>query len=111
MTLARDIPRDATRRSRPRVPAGASDAGIANRKLVTVVHIDIVDYTRLIAADDVGTLTRIRLLRGEIIQPGMARRGGQLVQTAGDSLLLTFESILGAVEFAIETQRRIDTMN
>jgi adenylate cyclase len=111
MTLTRGIARNAARRAHPRVPAGPSDAGIANRKLVTIVHIDIVGYTRLIAADDVGTLARIRLLRGEIIEPEMALRGGQLVQTAGDSLLLTFESILGAVEFAIETQRRIDTMN
>src|SRR5208337_802453 len=62
-------------------------------------------------ADDVGTMARIRRLRAEIVEPELVRRGGRLVQTAGDALLLTFDSILGAVEFAIETQRRIDTMN
>jgi len=111
MTSARGIPRPAERRGRPRGPATPSEAGNAARRLVTVVHIDIVGYTHLIAADDVGTLARIRLLRAEIIEPEMVRWGGRLVQTAGDSLLLVFESILGAVEFAIETQRRIDTMN
>lgn len=71
------------------------------------MHLDVVAYTRLIAADDVGTMTGIRRLREEIVEPELARRGGTLVQTAGDALLMTFESILGAVEFAIETQRRI----
>ena len=108
MTQGRDIPATASRRTGPRVAAEATDARIVSRRLVAIVHMDIVGYTLLVAADDVGTLTRIQQLRMEIVEPELARRGGRLVQTAGNSLLLTFDSILGAVEFAIETQRRIN---
>ena len=108
MTQGRDIPTTASRRTGPRVAAEATDDRIVSRRLVTIVHMDIVGYTLLVAADDVGTLTRIQQLRREIVEPELARQGGRLVQTAGNSLLLTFDSILGAVEFAIETQRRIN---
>lgn len=107
MRSARGSGSDATRRVSHRAVGQGGGAAVVGRKLVTIVYLDIVGYTKLVAADDVGTLERIRELRTEIVEPALARWGGQLKQTAGDAMLMTFDSILGAVEFAIEAQRRI----
>jgi len=77
------------------------------RKLIAVVYADMVGYSRLIGLDDADTLRRLQALRGELIDPALARHGGTLVQTAGDSLLCTFDSIIAAVRFAIDVQRGI----
>ena len=73
---------------------GGSSGG---RKLIVVVYADIVGYSRLIALDDIGTLERLRVLRRDVIDPAIAEHGGRIVQTGGDSLLITFDSIDGAV--------------
>ena len=57
-------------------------------------------YSRLIGLDDIGTLERLRLLRREVIDPAIDEHGGSIVQTGGDSLLVTFDSIDGAVRCA-----------
>jgi adenylate cyclase len=81
--------------------------GRTNRRLATIVHMDIVGYTRLVAADDLATSALIRRWREEIVEAEMVPRGGRLIQTGGDSLLLTFHNILGAVEFALAAQRKL----
>jgi hypothetical protein len=58
------------------------------RKLVAVLYMDMVGYSRLIGLDDVGTLRRLRTLRREVIDPVIEEHGGRLVNTGGDSLLL-----------------------
>src|SRR6516164_3647643 len=77
------------------------------RKLITVVHADMVGYSRLIGLDDIGTLERLRALRSTLIDPAINERGGRIVQTAGDSLLIVFDSIDGAVRCAIKVQQQI----
>jgi adenylate cyclase len=77
------------------------------RRLVAVVHADMVGYSRLIGLDDVGTLERLRSLRSEVIDPAIQEHGGRVVQTGGDSLLIVFDSIDGAVRCAVEVQQRI----
>src|SRR5476649_1003639 len=67
------------------------------RKLIAVVHADMVGYSRLIGLDDVGTLQRLRVLRSTLIDPAIAEHGGRLVNTGGDSLLIVFDSVDGAV--------------
>lgn len=69
------------------------------RKLVAVVYADMVGYSRLIGLDDQGTLERLRRLRRELIDPAIDERGGRIVQTGGNSLLIVFDSIDGAVRF------------
>jgi adenylate cyclase len=78
-----------------------------SRKLVAVVHADMVGYSRLIALDDIGTLERLRALRRDVIDPAIDEHGGRIVQTGGDSLLMTFDSIDGAVRCAVQLQRRV----
>ena len=48
------------------------------RKLIAVLYADMVGYSRLIGMDDSGTLERLRLLRGNLIDPAIAEHGGGL---------------------------------
>src|ERR1700758_5140855 len=77
------------------------------RKLIAVVHADMVGYSRLIGLDDVGTLDRLRSLRKSLIDPAIEEHGGRLVNTGGDSLLIVFDSIDGAVRCAVKVQQQV----
>src|SRR5690242_3884067 len=77
------------------------------RKLIAVLYADMVGYSRLVGLDDQGTLNRLRALRREVINPAIGRHGGSIVQTGGDSLLVVFDSIDGAVCCAVETQQQV----
>ena len=68
-------------------------------------------YSRLIGLDDIGTLDRLRTLRSGLIDPAIEEHGGKIVQTGGDSLLVTFDSIDGAVRCAVKVQQRIPIYN
>src|SRR4249920_2704587 len=77
------------------------------RKLIAVVYADMVGYSRLIGLDDIGTLERLRTLRSTLIDPAITEHGGRVVQTGGDSLLIVFDSIDGAVRCAVKVQRHV----
>src|SRR6478752_4894929 len=77
------------------------------RKLVAVLYADMVGYSRLIGLDDAGTLQRLRFLRATLIDPAIEEHGGKIVQTGGDSLLVMFDSIDGAVRCAVKLQQQI----
>src|SRR6185436_18290929 len=77
------------------------------RKLIAVVYADIVGYSRLISLDDAGTLRRLRTLRRALIDPAIREHGGKIVQTGGDSLLIVFDSIDGAVRCAVNVQQQV----
>jgi adenylate cyclase len=77
------------------------------RKLIAVVHADVVGYSRLIGLDDSGTLERMRRLRREVIEPALTAHGGRIVNTGGDSLFMVFDSVDGAARFALSVQERI----
>jgi adenylate cyclase len=81
------------------------------RKLIAVLHADVVGYSRLIGLDDVGTLERLGILRRTLIDPAIAEHGGRLVNTAGDSLLIVFESVDGAVRCAVKVQQQVAAHN
>ena len=67
----------------------------------------MVGYSRLIGLDDAGTLERLRALRREVIDPAIEEHGGRIVQTGGDSLLIVFDSIDGAVRCAVKVQQQV----
>src|SRR2546423_2244962 len=77
------------------------------RRLIAVVHADMVGYSRLIGLDDVGTLERLRTLRSSLIDPAIAEHGGRIVNTGGDSLLIVFDSVDGAVRCAMKVQQEV----
>ncbi|HME27461.1 MAG TPA: adenylate/guanylate cyclase domain-containing protein [Acetobacteraceae bacterium] len=92
------------------MPGSNSDlAGRAagGRKLIAVVYADMVGYSRLIGLDDAGTLQRLRTLRRALIDPAIREYGDKIVQTGGDSLLIAFDSIDGAVRCTVKVQRQV----
>jgi predicted ATPase/class 3 adenylate cyclase len=94
--------------------AKSSDAAATlphRRKLIAVVCADMAGYSRLIGLDDVGTLQRLRALRANLIDPAVEEHGGRIVQTAGDSLLIVFDSIDGAMRCAMQVQRLVPVLD
>src|ERR1700748_2709374 len=81
------------------------------RKLIAVVYADMVGYSRLIGLDDAGTLKRLRTLRRKVIDPAIEEHGGRIVQTGGDSLLIVFDSIDGAVQCAVKVQQELPALD
>jgi adenylate cyclase len=77
------------------------------RRLVAVMYADMVGYSRLIGLDDAETLERLRNLRQKLIDPTIEEHGGRIVQTGGDSLLIVFNSIDGAVRCAVKVQEHV----
>jgi len=88
-------------------PSGLSGTSLGERKLVAVLYADMVGYSRLIGVDDAGTLARLKRLRTELIDPAIAEHRGRIVQTGGDSLLVVFDSIDGAVRCAVKVQQQV----
>jgi adenylate cyclase len=81
------------------------------RKLVAILYADMVGYSRLIGLDDAGTLQRLRALRRDLIDPAIEEHGGKIVQTGGDSLLIVFDSIDGAVRCAVKVQQQVPVLD
>ncbi len=81
------------------------------RRLAAILAADVVGYSRLMGADEVGTLRRLRAYRGEVIDPAIAARRGRIVKTTGDGLLVEFPSAVDAVACAITAQRALAGRN
>jgi len=64
----------------------------------------VAGYSRLIGADEGGTLERLRALRRELLDPKIAEHRGRLVKTTGDGLLVEFGSVVDALRCAVEVQ-------
>ncbi len=75
------------------------------RRLAAIVSADVVGYSRLMGADEAGTLGALRAHRSELIDPLIAEHGGRIVKTMGDGLLLEFPSVVAAVECCIGVQK------
>jgi class 3 adenylate cyclase len=73
--------------------------------MAAVVAADIAGYSRLMGADEEGTLARLKACRRDLIDPGIARHRGRIVKTTGDGLLLEFSSPVEAVRWAVEMQQ------
>lgn len=83
----------------------------AQRRLSAIVSADVVGYSRLIGADESGTLEALRAHRVELIDPLVARHGGRIVKTMGDGLLLEFPSVVNAVKCSIDVQAGMGERN
>ena len=75
------------------------------RRLAAIPAADAVGYSRLVAADEEGTIARLKAALEELIEPGIARHGGRIVKTMGDGLSAEFPSVVDAVRSAVETRR------
>ena len=76
-----------------------------------ILAADIAGYSRLMEADEAGTLERLKALRGEIINPRITEHHGRIVKTTGDGVLVEFASVVNAVQCAVEVQREMARRN
>jgi TolB-like protein/class 3 adenylate cyclase/Tfp pilus assembly protein PilF len=74
------------------------------RKIAAILVADIVGYSRLVGADEDGTLSRLRRLRSDLIDPAAAAHHGRIVKRMGDGTLIEFRSVVDAVRCAVEVQ-------
>jgi class 3 adenylate cyclase/TolB-like protein/Tfp pilus assembly protein PilF len=75
------------------------------RKLAAIVAADVAGYSRLMAADEEGTLARLKGHRKALIDPKIAEHGGRIIKTTGDGMLVEFASVVDAVRCVVEIQR------
>ena len=81
------------------------------RRLAAVLAADMVGYSRLMEADETGTLARLKTHRIELIDPAIAKNRGRIIKTTGDGMLVEFHSVVDAVLCAAEIQRRMAKRN
>ncbi len=81
------------------------------RRLAAILSADVVGYTRLMRADEEGTLTRFRAHRSELVEPKIAEYKGRIVKLMGDGWLVEFASVVDAVRCATEVQRGMAARN
>jgi adenylate cyclase len=74
------------------------------RKLAAILVADVVGYSRLAGADEDRTLSRLRGLRSDLIDPAIAAHHGRIVKRTGDGSIIEFRSVVDAVRCAIEMQ-------
>jgi TolB-like protein/class 3 adenylate cyclase len=85
--------------------------GRVERRLAAILAADVVGYSRLIGADEEGTLGRLKALRAEAIDPKIAGHRGRIVKTTGDGLLVEFVSVVDALRCAAEMQAALAESN
>lgn len=74
------------------------------RRLAAILAADMVGYSRLMAADEAGTLARLKRLRQDVITPPVVEAGGEIVKLTGDGMLILFGSVVAAIETAAAVQ-------
>jgi adenylate cyclase len=81
------------------------------RRLAAILAADVAGYSRLMGADEEGTLERLKGLRRELVDPTLAKHHGRIVKTTGDGLLVEFASIVDAVRCAVAVQQAMAEQN
>jgi adenylate cyclase len=77
------------------------------RRLVAILAADVVGYSRLMRADEAGTLAQLKVLREELVGPIVAAHRGRIVKLMGDGVLVEFGSVVDAVECAAAIQKGV----
>ena len=75
------------------------------RRLAAILAADIAGYSRLMGADEEGTLARVKTHRRELIDPKISEHKGRIVKTTGDGILIEFPSVIEALACAVAIQR------
>src|SRR5271166_6193248 len=84
---------------------------VGTRKIAAILVADIVGYSRLAGTDEDRTLSRLRGLRGDLIDPAIDAHHGRIVKRTGDGILIEFRSVVDAVRCAIEVQNGLIERN
>jgi adenylate cyclase len=83
----------------------------AERRLAAVLAADVAGYSRLMGADEEGTLARLKAARKTLVDPTIAAHRGRIVKTTGDGMLVEFASAVDAARSAVEVQRGMAAQN
>jgi adenylate cyclase len=81
------------------------------RRLAAILAADVVGYSRLMRADEAGTLAQLNAIRKELLDPKIAEYGGRIVKTTGDGILIEFPSAVDAVQHAVNVQQAMAERN
>src|SRR5439155_11573993 len=81
------------------------------RRLTAILVADVAGYSRLMGADEEGTLERLKALRHELADPKIAEHHGRIVKTSGDGILVEFPSVVDAVRCAVAVQQAMAERN
>src|SRR6266536_3976513 len=81
------------------------------RRLAAILAADVAGYSRLMGADEEGTLERLKAHRRELVDPKIKEHRGRIVKTTGDGMLAEFPSVVDAVRCAVEVQRAMIDRN
>jgi adenylate cyclase len=84
---------------------------MSTRRLAAILAADVVGYSRLMGADEEGTLERLKMLRRELIDIKIDQHHGRIIKTTGDGLLVEFASVVDAVRCATEVQQAMPERN
>jgi adenylate cyclase len=92
---------------------GSPDAvtATATRRLAAILAADVAGYSRLMGADEEGTLNRLKAHRRQLVDPKIKEYHGRIVKTTGDGMLVEFSSVVDAVRCAVEIQRAMVDRN
>ena len=75
------------------------------RRLAAILSLDMVAYSRLVEADETGTLTRLGTLINTLVEPAVERHHGRVVKGTGDGVLAEFAGAGEAIDCAAEIQQ------
>src|SRR3954471_7761734 len=81
------------------------------RRLAAIFAGDIAAYSRLMGADEEGTLSQLKAHRKELVNPKITEHHGRIVKTTGDGMLVEFVSVVDAVRCAVDIQRGMTERN
>src|SRR3954471_17208017 len=87
-----------------RLGSTAWATGCVDRRLAAILAADVAGYSRLMGADEEGTLARLKAVRKALVDPTIASHHGRIVKTTGDGMLVEFASAVDAVRCAIVVQ-------
>ncbi|MFD2053925.1 adenylate/guanylate cyclase domain-containing protein [Mesorhizobium calcicola] len=76
----------------------------AQRRLAAIMSADVVGYSRMMQADEIGTLDALKKRRTEVLSPLVTKYQGRLVKVMGDGVLVEFTSAVNAVQCALDLQ-------
>jgi formylglycine-generating enzyme required for sulfatase activity/class 3 adenylate cyclase len=82
----------------------------SERRLAAILVADVVGYSRLMQADEEGTLARLQQIGASIVDPRVAAHRGRIFRTMGDGLLIEFPSVVEAVLCAAEIQQELGAL-
>lgn len=84
---------------------------VENRRLAVIMMTDVVGYSRLMEADEAGTLSAMKELRETVLEPTVRAHSGRIVKLMGDGTLIEFASAVNAVQAAVEIQEIFGAAN